>query len=503
MPVAVAHARYRTLLLPLLLALLTLATFARLLGADFTNFDDGFTVARNPNLNPPTWPALARNWTRTDMDIYMPLTRTAWSAIAAGAQLQQPDPSGIRLNPYPFHAANLLLHLASVLLVYSILQQLGMPLLPAAAGAAVFAVQPVQVEAVAWVSGLKDVLCGALSLAALRIWMAPITTPDRPRLRQAAAATIFALALLAKPSAVAVPAVAALIARIVLGQRWRTIGWRILPWVALALPIAILGAAIQPARYVVHQPLRDRVLLVADSLNFYLHKLIWPWPLAVDYGHTPQSVLANGRAVLTGELLLCLAILGALWLLRHRWPTAVAGAAVFLAAIAPVSGIVPFDYQQFSTVADHYLYLPMLGVAMIVAATLRAASRCPPARMPAWSITAAAVAAMAIISARQCEFWNNATSLMSHATAVNPRSWMAYLNLADAESDTNPAQAQSDVRRALGLQPGSAAAWNTLGSLQMAAGQRAAAIQSFHRAHLIAPDVPLLAQNEARARAQK
>jgi cytochrome c-type biogenesis protein CcmH/NrfG len=92
---------------------------------------------------------------------------------------------------------------------------------------------------------------------------------------------------------------------------------------------------------------------------------------------------------------------------------------------------------------------------------------------------------------------------MLHAVAVNPRSWMAYLNLSDAEADADPAQALRDCRRALALQPGSAAAWNTLGSLQMANGDRAGAVESFHRARTIAPDVPLFAQSEAKARSQR
>ena len=152
--------RWQRFLLPLLL-LLTLIVFARVVACDFTNWDDRANIASNPRFNPPTWDALQHHWAHTEMDIYMPMTRTVWAGIATVGRLPQADPDGIWLNPYLFHGVNLLVHLLSVAIVFQLLQLLVPNPTAAFFGAAVFAVHPVMVEPVAWVSGLKDVLCGA------------------------------------------------------------------------------------------------------------------------------------------------------------------------------------------------------------------------------------------------------------------------------------------------------------------------------------------------------
>lgn len=475
--------------LALLLAVLTLASFSRLFRADFTNFDDTFTVARNPQLTPPTWSSAARNWTRSDQDIYMPLTRSAWSAIATVAQLQQPSPAGSRLNPLPFHVANVLLHVASVLLVFSILLQLGIEAPAAAVGAALFAVHPVQVEPVAWVSGLKDVLYGTLSLAALRLWIAPLSASDRPMWRDTVAAILFVLALLAKPSAVTLPLVAVAIGRLALGWPWRLVLRRVAPWVMMAAPIAVIAARVQPAPLAVHEPIALRPLIAGDATWFYIHKLLWPASLAIDYGRTPARVLAGGHGVLAMKLALLLIAAAAAWRLRRRWPVAVAGAAVFVAAISAVSGWIPFDFQQFSTVADHYLYLAMLGPAMIVAAVVQRVG----GRL-ALAVAAAITALLAAVSFHQTAYWVDAVTLMSRAAEVNPGSALVQKNLGLALIPSQPGAAVAHLRIAARLSPHSPDIWDGLGLSLQAAGDPQAALAAFATAQRAGPHAldPLL-----------
>ncbi|HTL30181.1 MAG TPA: hypothetical protein VL282_13205, partial [Tepidisphaeraceae bacterium] len=152
-------------MIPLLLVAATLLAFGNLLSADFTSWDDPFTITSNPHLNPPTWSGLGYHWRTPEYGLYIPLTYTAWWLIAHVAYSSQPDARGMSLSPMIFHAANIGLHLISVLFVYAILRRILKRDWAACIGALLFALHPVQVEAVGWLSGMKDVLCGTLSLA--------------------------------------------------------------------------------------------------------------------------------------------------------------------------------------------------------------------------------------------------------------------------------------------------------------------------------------------------
>lgn len=505
--------RLHRILRPLLI-LLALITFVPVVTCGFTNWDDPYTVAKAPELNPPTWASLGKFWTHADMDIYMPLTQTVWAAVALVARVPQADSAGAQLNPHLFHVLNLLVHLGSVLAVYSILGLLTGHELAAWFGAAVFAVHPVMVEPVAWVSGLKDVLCGALSLWALRLWLAPLGKVDWPRLRWAAATLLYALALLAKPSAVVLPLIAAALGLMVLRQSAGKMVARLLPWVAMAIPIGFIAQQVQPAVSVPFVPIYLRPLIAADAIVFYLGKLFWPAQLGIDYGHTPQAVLASSHAKLALGLVLLIALV--LFGLRRRLPLMVTAAGVFVMALLPVLGLMPFDFQEFSTVADHYLYVAMLGPALGVAVII--------ARWPGRLIETIGVIVVMMLAARsavQVHVWSNPIALMSHAVEVNPDSWMGHMNLGWALSTCSPQEAARELQMAsrlrpeawqiyqalgeaclqaqrpqeavrafkscVGLMPSEAAAWHGLGRALDAVGRQSDAIAAYRRAMMLNP----------------
>ena len=136
-----------------------LVSFGELLISDFTWWDDQGTLHQNPLFNPPTLDTLRIYWTHPHLGLFIPVTYTLWAAIAKFAYVGVPDEFNIVLNPYLFHAANVALHVGSTLLVYSILRRLLGAAVPACFGAILFAVHPLQVESVAWISGMKDLLC--------------------------------------------------------------------------------------------------------------------------------------------------------------------------------------------------------------------------------------------------------------------------------------------------------------------------------------------------------
>src|ERR1051325_6893659 len=146
-----------------------LICFFPLIHADFTNWDDPETIVNNSDMSAPIGEALAKFWSdfrKPEGDIYIPLTRSLWRVLSSFARTESPQGLSVQ-NSHVFHAANVVAHIGSILLVYLLLRFLVRHDVAACLGALLFGLHPTQVEAVAWASGLKDVLSGLLSLAAL------------------------------------------------------------------------------------------------------------------------------------------------------------------------------------------------------------------------------------------------------------------------------------------------------------------------------------------------
>ena len=164
-----------------IIVITTLATLWPVVKCDFTHMDDDETVAQNQHVYPASLGGIVHIWTHAAMGLYVPVTYTVWSVIGwisgpgdALAAHPQPDPA-------LFHAANLLIHVIASLVVFAILRRMLCHDFAACLGALFFAIHPVQVEPVAWVSGLKDVLSGLFSLVAIWQYLAFVDAPRRAR----------------------------------------------------------------------------------------------------------------------------------------------------------------------------------------------------------------------------------------------------------------------------------------------------------------------------------
>jgi hypothetical protein len=495
LPLVSSDRSWRSWAIPLLLIALTIAAMSPLLLADFTNWDDQQSVIAA--LDPPSWGHLLRLCDPRPpvyMDIYIPATYAVWSALAWVSWVPTFDPqTRTHLNAYAFHGANIAVHLVSVLLVYAILKRLVKRPWAAAAGAAVYAIHPVQVEPVGWISGMKDVLCGCMGLLALWQYLrfaepapeevadivgsasadaAALTerttsassktkherptnppgglTPSRPLKRTLRdlsdrswvadafhplgpylfATLAFVIAMLAKPSGVTLPLVVGCVDLFVLRRPIRRVVVAIAPWLVLAIPIVLIGHFAQPADalpYIVPWPLRP--LIVADSLAFYVYKLLFPAWLGIVYGRTPAVVLFHHWEYYTW--IVPAAIFVALLIARRRFPWLLGAAGMLVAATLPVLGFLPFDFQGHSTVADHYLYLAMLGPALAVAFALCTAPR---SRLLA-AFVIVAILLLAAQSWRQTHVWANSFTLYDHEIRGEPHLAGPYNNLAYAYED--------------------------------------------------------------------
>jgi hypothetical protein len=368
----------------------------------------------------------------------VPLTYTLWGVLAGVAYLDQPDEQGIRLNPWVFHGASVAVHAFTALVVFELLRRLlatqdqrPATAWPAFVGALGFALHPVQVEPVAWTSGMKDVLCGLLVMIALwqYVSFAQTSATDTRQLRRrrwhyALACLAFVLAPLAKPTAMITPLLGLILDVLILRRGWRQVALALGPWFVYAIPVMLWTKAAQPALGVPVAPLWARPLIALDSLAFYMAKIALPINMGVDYGRTPIRVMHDGSLWWTWIAPVTLGLI--LLASRNRWLLAAGGA--FVAGVAPVLGLTPFLFQYFSGVADHYLYISMLGVGLAFTSLLVSASTNPRRRRAVGSICAGLLVAWSVLSFRQAGFWRDDVSLWRQAIAVNPQSFLAHNN---------------------------------------------------------------------------
>jgi Tfp pilus assembly protein PilF len=482
----------------LVLAFATVAALAPVLGFGFTSWDDFETVARNPRLNPPSAAALADFWTHPQMDLYIPVTYTLWAGLADAARLERPV-NGSMLDPLPFHAMNLALHLAASIVVLLVLFDLFHSHLAALIGALLFALHPVQVESVAWVSGMKDLLFALLSLVA--IWqylrLARRDISAQPIAASAwwggylLATIAFILAMLSKPAAMILPGVVIVLDWLVIGRPLRRIRRTIWPWILLAIPCAVFTAMFQraPGSAAAAPAIWLRPLVAADAMAFYIFKLIFPISLGIDYGRNPARVIAHGWLYYTWLVPFVVMLAAILYWKRTR--IVAAGALTMLIVLLPVLGFVPFDFQTYSTVADHYLYLAMLGPALVAAWAV--------ARWPGRNIIAPAGVLLVLLGARtfaQTWNWRDSTHLFHHALTVNPQSFAAYDSLAAAAIERQDwTSAIALGRRAIQYNPDFAASYLPLAQALGRTGDARGAEQAYRKALSLHPNYPAALSN--------
>jgi tetratricopeptide (TPR) repeat protein len=193
--------------------------------------------------------------------------------------------------------------------------------------------------------------------------------------------------------------------------------------VLVALPFAWIAKQEQPDSTILfHPPFWARPLVMLDSFSFYLQKFIAPISLAADYTRTPREAMENGWIYYTWILPVTLA--GLSYFKRKQWPWLGLGLGIFALGLLPASGIVSFQYQKFSTVADRYVYYAMPGLALIVAGivdTLRS-------QTVRW-MAAGPLAIFAILSSFQISVWADTETLLNHSLAHYPKSLIGHTNL--------------------------------------------------------------------------
>ena len=402
-------------------------------------------------------------------------------------------------HPLGYHGVTLILHAASAVLFGLVLRRLftGVTAAPAAAAwlaALLFALHPVHVESVAWITEQKNTLSLALYLAAALAYLR--FDRDRRPAAYAAAFAFFVLSVLSKTVTVTLPA------GLLVALWWRRgrLGWRrdivpLLPWFAFGAAMGVfsswvektfvgaegasfeLGAAAKP-------------LVAGRAVWFYLGKLAWPADLNFIYprwnpepGSAPQWLFPAAA----------LALGVALWAIRGRTRGPLAAYLFFVGSLFPVLGVVSLYGQLYSWVWDHWQYLPDLGPIALAAGALVAAWRHLP-RVPR-GLGAAAVAAAALVlgslSWAHCAMFRDNETLYRTTLERNPGAWMAHNNLGLLLSKLpgRTDDAEAEYQAALKLKPDNARTHANLGNIWIRQpGRRDDAIAEYEEALRLEPD---------------
>lgn len=488
---------------PALAAAAALLRFYSVLDGGFIQLDDPRHLMENPAYHTGFLEGLRTIWRAPYFGLYIPLTYSLWKGVVWWATPSGGSPT---FDPVVFHLVSLLLHAINSSLVAFILFRLlettpgGPPAPPkriaaaALAGALVFAWHPVQVESVAWISSTKDLFSSLFALIALALYLAPGNTGNftaRPG-RYAIASLCFLAALLAKPSTVVLPLLCAWVGALWLKIPRRELARSFLPWVALALPLCWFTKSLQPDDPAqVSVALLMRPLVALDALGFYLGKLALPIGLALDYGRRPEIAF---REVFWATGPLALIAISYAFAMRKRFPAGWLGLGILVIGIAPVLGFVPFLFQIFSTTADRYLYLPILGLGLVVSfLAVRAQSA---VRL----LTPAAIAGLGIITGAQLGCWRDGVHIFVHSVQTNPKSVLAHNNLGvEWQTRGQFPLAAHHFGEALRLAPQRPDVNSNLGAALVAGGSVREGLEYLHRAEKLLPTSQVALYNLARS----
>jgi len=438
--------KYSNFWIYIALALATAAIYCRICSYDFVIYDDPDYAYENPNIQAGiTIHSIEWAFTAGHSANWHPLT---WLSHMLDWQLFGNNAGG-------HHIVNLVFHIANTLLLFVILKQMTNVLWPSAFMAALFALHPLHVESVAWVSERKDVLSTFFWLLTMWAYMRYVKYPNV--WRYLLVLLIFTLGLMAKPMLVTLPFVLLLLDYWPL-ERFgkRTLFYLIrekVPFFTLSAASSIVTFFVQRNSEAVAPlavfPLKFRICNAFISYAEYIKKTVWPSKLAVFYPHAGRNASIL-YAVISAFLLLTVTVLILRFSRNHRY--LVTGWFWYLGTLVPVIGLVQVGLQGM---ADRYTYVPLTGLLIIIGWGV-------PDLLVKWrrfKKTVLILSMMLVVSVMssctyfQLRHWQNTATLFQHAIDVTKNNFVAMDNLArflaaDREATAyNPYRAVQIARR--------------------------------------------------------
>ncbi len=477
----------------IVLAASTIAVFWQVREYDFVNYDDNYYVYENHDVTGGlSWKSFIAAFTTPHVGNWLPMV---WLSFIVDVEL-------FGLNPGYMHLTNVFFHVINTLLLFLILRRLTGRLWASAFVAAAFALHPMHVESVAWITERKDVLSCFFMLLTMAAYIRYVN--KRGRGWYVAALVLYIIGLLAKPMLVTVPILLLLldywplcrlagtsfqsanktVARIPL----RKLVSEKIPFLMLSGIWSVITFIVQRSSGVVASladlPLYARVANPFLSYTKYVLRMFWPRNMAVFYPYDASTVslLPAFLAALTVIVISVLAIR-----LRTKRPFFFSGWFWFIIALTPVIGVIQSGAQSM---ADRYTYIPYIGLFIAVAMAVsdfRLQFR--PARFLVSSIAVFAIIAIGIVTHRQTSYWRDSVTLFSHAIKVTKNNDTAYNNRGAAYNDLGRWEdAIADFTEAVAIRPENAEAYNNLGLASVKLSRWQQAENAFRNAIKVKPN---------------
>jgi tetratricopeptide (TPR) repeat protein len=487
------------------LVLLTIIAFAPVLKNGFVNYDDPDYVTSNYHVQGGlNWPGAVWAFTTGHASNWHPITwlshMTDWALFGA--------------EPMGHHISSLVLHIANSLLLFFLLRRISSCTWRAAMVAALFAVHPVHVESVAWISERKDVLSTFFFLITLLMYSryavsrssASAKTGDaasRVYLFYALALLAFALGLMSKPMLVTGPFVLLLLDVWPLGRvksdelkAWIQSLTRLtlekLPFFALSIASCVVTFIVQKrgGSVSIALPLGDRLANAIISYVRYLGKILWPTDLSVLYPHPGHWPL--WQAIICAVVLL--AISGFVWRAGLRRPYLPVGWAWFVGTLIPVIGVIQVGIQSM---ADRYTYIPAIGVFVcLVWGVAEWFSKIPSGpKVLGWA-SAVVLVVCTLQTNRQAAYWHDSETLFKRAVLVTKGNYLAYNNIGYYLANLGrTAEALENYKKSLAINPQYEDALNNIGFILAGQGKHSEALGYYQAALRSRPEQPEVHNN--------
>jgi len=483
--------------IPLVIAFSTFAAFLPTLQNQFVSWDDDKNFLENPHYRGLGWTQLRWMWT-THLGHYIPLT---WMTLGLDYLLWG-------MNPVGYHLTNLLLHAANAVVFFFVVRRLLARALPSPSehgyalavssgvAALVFAIHPLRVESVAWVTERRDVLSGLFYLLTILLYLRAREREERGRGWYWLSVAAFVCALLSKSMVVNLPVVLLILDVYPLRRLGGAVGWlsesarRVyvekIPFVLLAAGASAIALMAQLSHdtmvSVVQLSGLGRLAVSAYGLSFYLWKMVAPVNLSPLYElpptvnpWAPPFLLSYGVVVAITAIVLAF---------RRRVPGLPAAWVAYIVVLLPVLGIFQSGPQ---IAADRYTYLASLGWAILVSAGVLSHWRRRPFLFT--GLAACVLFGLGILTWNQVQVWRDSEKLWTHALATYPKSSIAENNLGNVRADQSKlAEAIEHYRQALDINPEHASAHYNLGNVLAQQGMLAEASEHHRQALRLKPD---------------
>jgi tetratricopeptide (TPR) repeat protein len=458
-------------LLPLILLgflVLALAVYLPATKASFIWDDDAY-VTENPLLRDGG--GLWRIWSTTETPQYYPLVFTTfWVEYQIWG-----------LHPAGYHVINIILHAMNAALIGLILR-----LMRVRGGwwvALLFAVHPVHVESVAWVTERKNVLSGLFYLLSFHTYLRYELSARRGLF--ITALLFFFLALLSKTVAASLP-LALLLALYYMKKKLKVAdGLRLLPFFGLSVAMGLVTVfleegMIEAVKAEFQFSWMERLLIASKALLFYPFKLIVPYPLMFNYPRWDLGAAGPGTFVVI-PLLVCLMV----YLWRKELRGAVCAIAFFVITIAPALGLFNVYPFRYSFVADHFQYLASIGILILIVQAARGKW--------IWVAVPPVIVLLGMLTWNQAGIYKSTETLWQDTIARNPRSWLAHNNLGLLQLDRGETvAAMESFNKAINCRPTSVESYTGRGMVRRALQDYAGALLDFDSAVKLDPSYPQL-----------